>query len=339
MTDPRFYHKLGPVAARDLAVLAEAELRGDPRHMIEDVAPAGSAGGGDLVFITDERRAQTLQARPAACVAPPELAESLSGACSALLLHSQPRAAFARMAARLWEPIEPVFGPEAISPDAEIAPDAVIGPGAVIGSGARIGAGARIGPNAMIGRAVEIGAECCIAGGAWIAFAQIGARTEIGANTVIGGAGFGVAPAPEGPVSIPHLGLVRIGDDVRIGALCAVDRGMLDDTVIESEAKIDNLCQIAHNCRIGRGAIIAAFAGLSGSSTVGAGAMLAGRVGLADHVTIGDGAIVGPGSGVMHDVPAGEHWLGYPAQPHRQYMRSAAAFVRMGRSGKRGKSS
>jgi UDP-3-O-[3-hydroxymyristoyl] glucosamine N-acyltransferase len=125
-------------------------------------------------------------------------------------------------------------------------------------------------------------------------------------------------------VDVPHFGRAIVQDAVSIGAGSTVDRGLFGDTVIAEGAKIDNLCQIAHNVVIGRGAVIAAFGGVSGSTRGGDGVMMGGRVGIADHRTIGKGAMLAAGSAVMHDVPAGETWAGYPAKPVRQWLRETA---------------
>lgn len=127
-----------------------------------------------------------------------------------------------------------------------------------------------------------------------------------------------------GPVDVPHFGRAIIQDGVSIGAGVTVDRGLFGDTVVGELTKIDNLCQIAHNVTVGRGVIIAAFGGVSGSTTIGDGVMMGGRVGVADHRQIGRGAILAAGSAVMHDVPAGERWAGYPAKPMRQWLREVA---------------
>jgi len=330
LADLRFYRPLGPVVAQELADLTGSGLRGDPDCEIRDVAPVDSSGAGDVTFLIDAKRVEVVADRkPSVCVVPAEFADRIEGACSALLVNERPRLALARIASRLWAPIELDHGGDLVAPDATIDPDATVAPGAVVGPGASIGARTVIGPNAVIGRAVQIGADCRIGGGSHIEFATIGDRTQLGANCVIGGAGFGVAPSPEGPISIPHLGAVRIGDDVRMGSMCAIDRGMFWETVVEDQVKMDNLCHIAHNCRIGRGAVLAAFAGISGSTNIGAGVMLGGRVGVADHITIGDGAILGAFSGVMWDVPAGERWVGSPAKPNREFFREVAALKRL----------
>ena len=339
MADLRFYRPLGPVEAQELAARTGSALRGDLARRVSDVAPVDGAGADDITFLIDPKRVDVAIARrPGICIAPAELAERIEAACGAVLVNDRPRIALARVATRLWSPIELEHGGDLIAPDAEIDPTARIGPGAVVGPKARIGARTVIGPNAVIGRAVEIGADCRIGGGSHVEFARIGDRTQLGANCVIGGSGFGVAPSPEGPVFIPHLGLVTIGDDVRMGSLCAVDRGMFWETVIEDQVKMDNLCHIAHNCRIGKAALLAGFAGVSGSSTIGAGVMMGGRAGVADHIKVGDGAVLGAFAGVMWDVPAGERWVGSPAKPNREFFREVAALRRLASRKPKGKS-
>jgi UDP-3-O-[3-hydroxymyristoyl] glucosamine N-acyltransferase len=120
-----------------------------------------------------------------------------------------------------------------------------------------------------------------------------------------------------------------IGDDVEIGANTTVDRGSIGDTTIGSGTKIDNLVHIGHNCTIGRNCFIVAQVGIAGSSIVEDGARLAGQVGLAGHLTVGAGASVGAQSGVMTDIPPGETWSGYPARPHRMWLRSTSMFYKL----------
>jgi UDP-3-O-[3-hydroxymyristoyl] glucosamine N-acyltransferase len=120
------------------------------------------------------------------------------------------------------------------------------------------------------------------------------------------------------------LGRVIIQDRVTIGANSTIDRGAFDDTVLGEDVKIDNLCHIAHNCQIGRGVLMAAFAGISGSTTIGDAATLGGRVGVADHRNVGAGSTLAGASAVMQDVPAGEVWMGYPAKPIRKFLRETA---------------
>jgi UDP-3-O-[3-hydroxymyristoyl] glucosamine N-acyltransferase len=129
---------------------------------------------------------------------------------------------------------------------------------------------------------------------------------------------------------IPHVGRCLIGDDVEIGANTTVDRGSIDDTVVGAGTKIDNLVQIGHNVRVGTLCLLMAQVGVAGSSRIGDGVILAGQAGIAGHLTIGDGARLAAQSGVVGDVPPGETWSGYPARPHRDYLRSQAALLKLG---------
>ena len=148
---------------------------------------------------------------------------------------------------------------------------------------------------------------------------------------MIGADGFGYLPGVEGGglVKVPHLGRVVIGDDVEIGAASAIDRGKLGATVIGDGTKIDNHCQIAHNCRLGRDVIVCGMAGIAGSVTIEDGAIIAGHVGIADGLTIGARAVIAAKAGVISDVPAGEVWFGTPARPHREQMRALAALRKL----------
>jgi len=128
---------------------------------------------------------------------------------------------------------------------------------------------------------------------------------------------------------IPHVGRCIIGDDVEIGANSTVDRGSIDDTVIGSGTKIDNLVHIAHNVRVGEKCLVMAQVGVAGSATIGDGAILAGQAGIAGHVSIGAGARIGAQAGVFGDIPPGETWSGYPARPHKESLRASAALFKL----------
>jgi UDP-3-O-[3-hydroxymyristoyl] glucosamine N-acyltransferase len=198
----------------------------------------------------------------------------------------------------------------------------VIGPRAEIGAGSVIAATAVIGPDVLIGRDCKIGAGCSIT------HALIGDRVVIHPGCRIGQDGFGYTTDAV-QQKIPQTGRVIIQNDVEIGAATTIDRGGIRDTVIGQASKIDNLCQIGHNVVIGRHCIVVAQSGLSGSVTLEDYAVLGGSVGLAPHVTIGRGARVAARSGIMHDVPPGETWGGYPAKPSRQWMREISTLARI----------
>jgi len=196
-----------------------------------------------------------------------------------------------------------------------------------------------VAPNAVIGRHCRIGRDSYVGPGASLQYALVGNRVIIHGGARIGQDGFGFVPGAKGPERVPQIGRVVIQDDVEIGSNTTVDRGAMADTVIGEGTKIDNLVQIAHNVRIGRGCIIAGHCGLSGSVTLGDFVMLGGRVGIADHITVGDRAQVAASSGLMYDIPAGERWAGMPAQPMRDFFRELSAiraFTKHGRGDKNG---
>ncbi len=320
MIDPRFYEALGPLTVRTLA--PSAELGGDGERLVSGAAPAEQAGPGDLCYYEGKGGAP-LTAAPAACVIAPALAH-LAPNAAALILSDRPRSTFARLAPMLARPRGFTEAAPAVDPSARLEPGVRVGYGTVIGPGTRIGAGAEIGPNAVIGPGVAIGRRTRIGAGVCVGFALVGDDVTILAGAVIGEAGFGVAGDAAGPIDVPHLGRVIIQDRVTIGANSCIDRGVFGDTMVGEDSKIDNLCHLAHNVVIGRGALIAAFAGVSGSTIVGDGVTMGGRVGVADHRAIGARATLAGAAAVFQDVPAGEVWSGYPAKPLRKWLREAA---------------
>jgi UDP-3-O-[3-hydroxymyristoyl] glucosamine N-acyltransferase len=202
--------------------------------------------------------------------------------------------------------------------------------GAVLGDGVTIGARTRIASGVVIGGGVTIGDDCVLYPNVTVYDGTtIGDRVQLHAGAVLGSDGFGYAFRDGAHQKIPHIGRCRIESDVEIGANTTVDRGSVDDTVIGAGTKIDNLCHIAHNVQIGRLCLLMAHVGISGSTRLGDGVIVAGQAGLAGHVTIGSGARIAGGSGVFGNVPAGETWSGYPARPHRQWLRAQAALFKL----------
>ncbi|MGH6763145.1 MAG: UDP-3-O-(3-hydroxymyristoyl)glucosamine N-acyltransferase [Phyllobacterium sp.] len=214
---------------------------------------------------------------------------------------------------------------------ARIEAGASIEAGAVIGPDVEIGAGTLISANVVIGPGCQIGRDVYIGPGVSVQHSYIGNRVSIHPGVRLGQDGFGYVMGDRGLEKMPQLGRVIIQDDVELGANSTIDRGALADTVIGEGTKIDNMCQIGHNVRIGRHCVLAAHCGLSGSVTIGDMTMLGGFVGIADHVTVGQRVQIAAMSGVMNDIPDGERWGGSPAQPVKQWFRQVAAVRILGR--------
>lgn len=319
MLDDRFYLQHGPIAVETL--FPDCDIVGEIGRALVCAASLEAAGPRDLAFVDGKGRGP-IQTRAGAVIAGAAQAEGLP-AHTVKIVTAHPRALFARALAALISERAFQTGP-AIAADASIEAGTTLAPGVVIGPGARIGAGAVIGPNAVIGPGVTIGRRTRVGANCALRCALIGDDVTILPGAVIGEPGFAVSAGPNGPVQMPHIGRVVVQDRVRIGAGVTVDRGLFADTLLCEGAKIDNLSHIAHNVIIGRNVVMAAFAGISGSSRIGEGAMLGGRVGVADHLEIGAGAQIAAGSAVLSDVPAGETWGGYPAKPLRRFLRETA---------------
>lgn len=332
--DPRFFPCAGPQSLAAIAAAAGAEVPADQQaRLLEGVASLQAAGPVQVSFLENRKYLADLRATRAGVVlVGADLAGEVPAESLALVVRS-PALAFARVA-RLFHPVPAAVA--GIHPSAVVAPDAVIGPGceigpcAVIGAGARLGAGCVIGPHAVVGEGVELGPGCHLLAHASISHAIAGAGVVLHPGARVGQEGFGLVLSPEGRFeTMPQLGLVRLGDGVEVGANSTIDRGAQTDTVIGPGTRIDNLVQIGHNVRTGRGCIIVAMAGISGSTTLGDYVTVAAQAGLTGHLTIGDRVRIGAQSGVMNDLPAGTDVLGSPAWPAREALRSFAALRKL----------
>jgi UDP-3-O-[3-hydroxymyristoyl] glucosamine N-acyltransferase len=319
----------------ELAALLRAELVGSPDIRIARLDALERADGTTLTFIRDGRNADRWATSAAVAAIVSRKVEAEPGPGRALLFVQDADHALIQVLELLTPP---AHRPRGVSSDATIDPTAEVDPSASLGAGTYIGPRTKIGPGAMIhanvtiGADVQIGAECEVRSGVVIEDrCVVGARARLHPNAVIGSDGFGYRPSPDGKglLKIPHAGNVEIGDDAEIGAGTTIDRGKFGATSVGAGTKIDNLVQIGHNCRIGRGCIICGCCALAGSVTVGDGAVLAGGVGVADNIHIGARAKVGARSGVMDNIPGGETWVGYPAAPWKQTMRIVAAMKQL----------
>jgi UDP-3-O-[3-hydroxymyristoyl] glucosamine N-acyltransferase len=334
MADPRFFDRAGPFSLDALATLSGARLR-DPStgaNMVGDVAPLEIAGPDDVTFIDNRKYVDEFVRSRAGAAFVSERLIAQAPAGMALLVADDPYKAFAR-AAQAFYPAAPVMSRRApsavIDPAATVPPDCDIGEHVVIEPGARLGARCRIGPNTVIGAGVELGDDCRVGANVTLSHCLIGARAVLHPGVRIGQAGFGFAVDRQGPVKVPQLGRVIIGEDVDIGANTTIDRGSGHDTVIGPGTMIDNLVMIGHNVALGRGCVLAGQVGISGSTKLGDFVMAGGQAGLAGHLKIGSGARISAKSGLMRDVEAGATVGGSPAVPFSLFMRQIAILQRL----------
>lgn len=334
MADPRFFTRQPAKTIADLAAIAGGLLADgtDGAKTIEDVAPLDQAGAGHISFLDNIRYKDAfINSRAAACIVSEHMA-AFAPKGMGLIVSKNPYKSYALVAQAFYPDVYP---PSEISSAAHIAKDAKIGQGCkieagvVIGSNAVIGNGCWIEANAVIGKGVSIGAKSRIGANSTVSHAEIGSGTRLYPGARIGQDGFGFAIDPAGHVKVPQLGRVIIGDHVEIGANSCIDRGAGPDTVIGSGTWIDNLVQIGHNVKIGRGCVLVAQSGVAGSTVLEDYAVLAAQAGVAGHLKIGMGARIGAKSGVMKDVPAGEEQLGAPAMPVKEFMRQVIALKRL----------
>lgn len=313
----------------ELAAELGCELRGDAGRVVSGLSTLDQAGPSQLTFLANDQYRRLLKETTAAAVIlAPEHADQCLVDC---LLTPRPYLAFAR-ATHLFAtvPIPPV----GIAASASIAADVVlgecvsIGPNCVIEAGAELGDRVVLGANVVVGAGTRIGADTRLNPNVTVYHGvNIGSRCLIHSGAVIGADGFGFAREAGTWMKIAQLGGVTLEDDVEVGANTTIDRGALEDTVIEQGAKIDNLVMIAHNCRIGRNTAIAGCTGIAGSTKVGANCTLAGGVGLVGHIEITDNVHVTGMTMVTKSITeSGSYSAGTPMSPSADWRKSAARF-------------
>lgn len=311
---------------------ANGTLDGSPTIMITGVEQISEATTNQLTFIGEKKYIKLWdQSRASAAIVNDSL-DIEPGENRALVRVADADLALAS-ALQLFEPESPKCEPgihstAVVDQTAEIGEGATIGAGCYIGPRVVIGVNTKLYPNVTVLDYSSIGSQTIIWSGTVIRErCRIGNYCIIHPNVTIGADGFGYRPSPDGRslVKIPQIGTVEIGDDVEIGAGSCVDRGKFSATSIGDGTKIDNLVQIAHNCKLGRSCVMAGQSSLAGSVTIGDGVIMGGRAGVKDHVTVGAGAKLGLGAGVISDVAPGKTLLGSPANDYRQTLRLWAA--------------
>lgn len=301
-------------------------LRGDPERPVRRVAPIDRAESSDISFLASPRyRAQLESTRAAAVIMSPSAAEGFTGDC---ILVGNPYAYFARVAQLLDDRPRPRAGvhPTAIV-ETELPSTVAVGANTHIGRDARIGEGCQIGSGCVVGDRSFIGKDAVLHANVTIySDCVIGARAVIHSGAVIGADGFGFARDDDGSyLKIPQTGRVVLGDDVEIGANTTIDRGTLEDTILEEGVKVDNLVQIAHNCRIGAHTVIAGCTGIAGSTHIGRRCMFGGATMIIGHIEIVDDVVITGASFVGKSIRrAGTYTGQMPSQPHDEWLRNFA---------------
>ncbi len=315
----------------ELALLVGGRVIGDGSKLVTGVATIEEAGPGDITFLASPKYTAFIKTTKASAVILPEERAGIEGPDK--LVVKNPYMAFAEM----LNLFRPTFMPPAgVHPNAHVHEKAVLGKGvsvqpfAFVDEGARLGDNVKIFPGVYVGRAVEIGDDTVIYSNVSIREgSKIGKRVIIHCNSVIGSDGFGYAKEGARYHKIPQTGIVRIGNDVEIGASVTIDRATVGETSVGRGTKIDNLVQIAHNVKIGTDTVIVAQVGISGSTKIGSRVTLAGQAGVVGHIEIADDCIVGAQSGVHNDIKKKGVFSGSPAIAHNVWLRAQAVISKL----------
>lgn len=313
----------------DIAERFGLEWKGDGSREIAGVGTLAGARADQLSFLSNSKYAAQLHATNAGVVVLRE--ESVADCPTSALIARDPYVAYARIAA-LFEKLPaaaPGVHPSAVvAATARVSASASIGPCCVIEADAVIEDGAVLGPHCVIGEECTVGAQSrLVARVTLVTRVTLGKRVLVHPGAVIGSDGFGLAFDRDHWVKLPQLGGVRVGDDCEIGANTTIDRGALDDTVLEEDVRLDNQIQIAHNVHVGAHTAMAGCAAVAGSAKIGRYCMIGGNAGVLGHLELADRVTITAKSLVTHSIrEPGEYSSGVPLQENRLWRKNAARF-------------
>src|SRR5438874_4706683 len=321
---------MSAVSIGEIVDFVGGEFSGDRKQAIDSVAPLASAKSGQISFLSNRKYASRLATTEAGAILVPQ---ELEGCDGRWIRVENPYFAFAKIMTR-WFSNRPK--PTGISPKALVADSAKLGNNVSLGHFAVIGENVVIGNNVTIFQGVSIEAGSMV-GDACIIYpnvviydgTRIGNRCIIHSGVVIGSDGYGFATHGGQHHKIPQIGIVRLEDDVEIGAGTTIDRAALGETVIGEGTKVDNLVQIGHNVRVGKHCLLVTQVGIAGSTELGDYVVVAGQSGFAGHLRIGNGVQVAAKSAVLGDVPDDAKVMGSPAMPFRDFARREALLKRL----------
>jgi UDP-3-O-[3-hydroxymyristoyl] glucosamine N-acyltransferase len=317
---------------KELAELTGGELRGDEGADVTGVAGLADASSGDVSFLASAGNLSEALKSNACCLLVPEFFDEIEK--PQIRVEDPERVFFTELLDKFRQ--RPAW------PNAEISPQAYIDPGVTLGEGvavmpfayvsaaASLGEGTVVCPGVFIGEGSRVGEGCVLFPNVTLMDGvTLGDRVIVHSGTVIGSDGYGYMQRDGVNIKKPQAGGVVVGDDVEIGANCAIDRATTGNTLIGAGTKLDNLVHIAHNVTIGEGSLITGQVGIAGSTKIGKYVILAGQVGVKDHVTVADNAVFAAKSAVMSDIRESGMYSGIPAIPIKNWLRSSAAFAKM----------
>jgi len=316
--------------ASQIALLVNGKIEGDANASVNSFGKIEEAKAGQLAFLANPKYEDHLYSTQASVIIISESLQLKESVGSTLIRVPDAYTAFATLLSKYQEMMtQQMLGiqqPSYIAKTASCGENIFVGAFAYLGENVTIGNNTKIFPGVFVGDDVKIGNGSIIHPGVKIyKECVIGDRVTIHAGTVIGSDGFGFAPQADGSFKkVPQIGNVIVENDVEIGANTTIDRATIGSTIIKAGAKLDNLIQVAHNVEVGNSTVIAAQAGISGSTKIGKGAMIGGQAGVVGHVQIGDGAKINAQSGVSKSIGAGKAVTGSPAYDYTAALRSQA---------------
>jgi len=328
----------GPFRLAEIVARLGGELIGDPDVVVQRVGTLRSSGPADIAFLAHPKYRRELgETRAAAVVVSPSDRDATA---IPRIVCRDPYAYFARVSALFHPPpaVVPGVDPTAVvSPAASVPPSAKVSAGCVVERGARLGENVALEAGCFVGEEAAIGTDSHLHAHVTVyARCVLGARTIVHSGAVIGADGFGFAPEGGQWLKIPQVGRVLIGDDVEVGANTTIDRGAIDDTVIEDGVKIDNQVQIGHNCRIGAHSAIAGCTGIAGSVTIGQHCMIGGAAMISGHLAIADRTVIAGGTWVTKSIDKADTYVSViPATEGREWRRTVALLRGLERTSER----
>lgn len=319
--------------ATDISLLINGKIEGDAHAVVYSFGKIEEASQGQLAFLANPKYEEYLYTTNASIVIINESYEPRHLVAPTLIRVADAYTAFAQLLSKYQEmatqQMKGIEQPCHISSSAKLGEEVYVGAFSYLGDNVKIGNYTKVFPNSYIGNNVQIGENCLIHPGVKIYHdCVIANAVVIHAGTVIGGDGFGFAPQADGSFKkVPQIGNVIIEDNVEIGANTTIDRATIGSTCIRSGAKLDNLIQIAHNVEVGNSTVIAAQAGVSGSTKIGSNVMIGGQAGLVGHIQIADGSKINAQSGVSKSMKEPYSAVtGSPAGDYTSSLRSQAVF-------------